>query len=182
MLMTNSGSFTCNGIDMLHHIVPQANSVSPLNKAGLCVVLTAMSLVLAGAAASSRQTVIALDGSGQRMPRPAVILLWAKWCAACTAELRRTPQLADAARPLPLLTLAIDPPQIARAALGAERLDLHKAFADDRSPERVLADWGGGRITLPLTVAINRDGQICGRKHGLLGTDQLKHWSRTCSR
>jgi hypothetical protein len=35
---------------------------------------------------------------------------------------------------------------------------------------------------LPLAVAIDRQGRVCARKRGLLGTDQIKQWSQSCLR
>lgn len=113
---------------------------------------------------------------------PAVVMLWATWCASCQAELARLPQLAPAAAPLPMRTLAIDPPSAARAKLVANGRPLAGAYADGRDKAAVLSDWGGPGAVLPLAVAIDATGRICGRKAGLLGTDQLKAWARTCSK
>lgn len=115
-------------------------------------------------------------------PRPAVVILWGTWCAPCAAELRRIPSLQAAARPLPIVTLAIDPPAKAAKGIKAAGLSDTNAFADNRDPGTVLGEWGGGGAILPLAVAIDRRGRVCGSKRGLLGTDQLREWSRVCSR
>ncbi len=128
------------------------------------------------AASGSSAMPVALDGGGRAMPRPGVVLLWASWCVPCREELKRLPELAAAASPLPLSLLALDPPAAARAALDG--VDV-ASFADDRPPAHVLADWGG--TALPLAVALDRHGRVCGRKHGLLGTDQLRAWAKPCS-
>lgn len=80
------------------------------------------------------------------------------------------------------VTLAIDPPDKARRGLAAAGLPLASAYADGRNPRTVLADWGGPGAMLPLAVAVDRQGRICASKRGLLGTDQLRDWSRQCSR
>lgn len=92
------------------------------------------------------------------------------------------PALSLAARPLPFVTLAIDPPDKAAAALSAAGLSTGNAFSDDREPGVVLREWGGENALLPLAVAIDRHGKICGTRRGLLGTDQLRAWSKTCLR
>lgn len=125
---------------------------------------------------------VALDGSGKKLPHPAIVMVWATWCASCANEVRRVPALSEAAGPLPFLTLAIDPADRARAAIPRTGLPIGRAFADVRPPARVLADWGGPGAILPLAVAIDREGHVCALKHGLLGTDQIKRWSRQCSR
>ncbi len=116
------------------------------------------------------------------LPRPSVVMLWGSWCASCGAEIRRVPALAAAARPLPMITLAIDPPDKAAAALSRAGLSIDNAFSDDRDPATVLREWGGDGALLPLAVAIDAQGKVCGVKRGLLGTDQLRAWSKTCSR
>ena len=89
------------------------------------------------------------------------------------------PELTAAAGRLPLSLLAIDSPASARAALAAMGVATPSAFADARPPADVLADWGG--TALPLAVALDRAGRVCGRKRGLLGTDQLRDWAKRCS-
>jgi thiol-disulfide isomerase/thioredoxin len=116
-----------------------------------------------------------------RLTGPAVIVLWASWCQPCLAELQRLPKLMAAAAPLPIVTLAVDPPDMARQTLTDRRMPLANAFADGRDPRVVLEAWGGKGSALPIAVAIDRDGKICGRKLGLLGTDQLKEWAVRCS-
>lgn len=120
-----------------------------------------------------------LDGRPPAFSGPAVILLWATWCASCIGELKRIPRLEEAARPLPIVTLAIDPPERARGALERAGIDPRNAFADPGDPAVVLAKWGG--TALPLAVAVDRHGKVCGRKRGLLGTDQMKLWAKSCS-
>lgn len=125
---------------------------------------------------------LAVDGPSATIPRPAVVMLWASWCTACRAELERIPLLQQSAKPLSIVTLAIDPPEVARRALKLAGQPTANAYADGRAPASVLADWGGKGSALPLAVAIDRSGRICGTKRGLLGTDQLRHWAATCSR
>jgi thiol-disulfide isomerase/thioredoxin len=113
---------------------------------------------------------------------PAVVVLWASWCASCREELARLPSLAAAATPLPVRTLAIDPPERARALLAQRGQPTDGAYADQRDPRTVLDAWGGQGSVLPVAVALDREGRVCGRKLGLLGTDQLRDWATRCSR
>jgi thiol-disulfide isomerase/thioredoxin len=112
---------------------------------------------------------------------PAVVVLWASWCASCRAELERLPGLATAAAPLPVRTLAIDPPERARALLVQRGQPVDGAYADRRDPRSVLDAWGGRGSALPVAVALDASGRVCGRKLGLLGTDQLRAWAVRCS-
>lgn len=133
----------------------------------------AAALAMTATAQPVERTTPALKG-------PAVVVLWASWCASCKAELARLPRLAAAAAPLPIRTLAIDPPDRARALLVQRGMPTAGAYADGRDPRAVLDQWGGAGSALPIAVAIDSTGKICGRKRGLLGTDQLRQWSAAC--
>ena len=139
--------------------------------------MTAAVLLSAGASGNEPVRVSATGG----FPKPGILIFWASWCVPCRAELKRLPTLAALARPLPIAILALDPPDVARAALKAQGSDV-TAFADGRPPGEVLAQWGGAGSGLPLAVAIDREGHRCGLKHGLLGTDQVRDWVKLCSR
>lgn len=141
-------------------------------------------LRLLALAAASMPTVghdvVPLDRTAPKpIPLPSVVVLWGSWCASCAAELRRLDGMAASARPLPIVTLALDPPERARAALSRNGLKQGTAYADSGDIATVLARWGGR--ALPLAVALDAQGRVCGRRAGLLGTDQLKLWGKQCS-
>lgn len=141
-------------------------------------------VMLAGLAAIAAPAPVAqsLGSAAADIPRPSVVVLWGSWCVSCRAELARLPKLAAAAAPLPIVTLAIDPPSLAKRVLVERGQSTEMAFADGRDPRVVLDQWGGAGSVLPLAVAIGRNGVICGRKQGLLGTDQLQKWAQKCSK
>lgn len=124
----------------------------------------------------------AVGGGPAALPRPSVVILWGSWCVPCRAELQRIPSLRKAAPRLPIVTLAMDPPDVARRTMTQWGMSPNLAFADPRPPATVLAGWGGKGALLPLAVAIDRRGAVCGSKRGLLGTDQLRQWASRCSR
>lgn len=148
------------------------------------VFLRIIALLAAGALTTATASAhpIAIGGRANAPRGPAMILFWASWCVSCRAELERLPDLERAAFPLNVFTLALDPPDVARAALAKFGIPSAGAFADADAPADILAHWGGVGAALPLAVAIDADGRICGRRRGLLGTDQLKDWAARCSR
>lgn len=109
-------------------------------------------------------------------------MAWASWCAACRAELGAFTAMRDAARPLRTATLALDPPATATANLKAAGLSAVDAYATDAEPGAVLTSLGGAPGRLPLAFATDAQGRICGVRHGLLGSDQLRQWAAACSR
>jgi len=146
----------------------------------MALLATTTQLVAAEATSSAPPVAIRLDGKNSRLTGPAVVILWANWCAPCMAELKRMPALRDAAAPMKVATLALGEPEEAKRFAEAEQLDLGEAFADPDEPDKILARWGSH--TLPFAVAIDGQGKVCGRKHGLLGTDQLREWAQKCSK
>ncbi|WP_375392543.1 TlpA family protein disulfide reductase [uncultured Sphingomonas sp.] len=140
------------------------------------------SLILAAAAIAGSPAAEArpVTEAGAPLAGPAIVVLWASWCASCKAEVQRLPRLAAAAAPLPIRTLAIDPADVARKLLIERSMPLEGAYADARPPRAVLDGWGGAGSALPIAVALDAKGQVCGRKLGLLGTDQLRDWAARC--
>lgn len=141
-----------------------------------------VSIFLAAALAAIAPTAAAepVQPGASPLAGPTVVVLWASWCASCKAEMERLPRLALAAAPLPIRTLAIDPPDVAQRVLAQRGQTLAGAYADPRPPRVVLDAWGGAGSALPVAVALDAQGRVCGRKLGLLGTDQLREWAARC--
>lgn len=146
------------------------------------------SLLLASWACTAQAKPLNLRRVGQPMQTPgplpasAVIMVWASWCVPCRAELGRFAAMRDAERPLRAMTLALDPGSKAAAGLSAAGVGLKDAYFTDSPPGAVLASLGGTPARLPLALATDSSGRICGIRHGLLGSDQLRAWAASCSK
>lgn len=131
------------------------------------LVLAAAPLVLKPAATNSTFPDMAftrLDGTPARLPRPAVVNLWATWCGPCRSEL-----------PL-LMAEAKNDPSLIMLNVGENRATVQNFLSS--SPAQV---WlGGDRVTsalsvtgFPTSLVINREGEVVARHLGPLTRAQL---------
>jgi thiol-disulfide isomerase/thioredoxin len=116
------------------------------------VVVPVLAMLQAGASISAQQAHI------RRSAPYGVVVVGADWCAPCREERGRRVELEKAAAPMPVRFVWLQTALAGRAVLN--RL---------------------GGTMLPLAVAYDAAGRVCGRKQGLLGTDQLHDWARRCS-
>lgn len=112
--------------------------------------------------------------------RPRVLMLWRADCGPCLLELGNLKALEAGARPVDLVLVALDPPAVARDKLKAMGVTPARQWYALDDNAAVLTALGGPPPRLPLAVAMDR-GRICAKRIGLLGTDIVKQWARTCS-
>lgn len=107
---------------------------------------------------------------------PALVCLWAEWCAPCLAEAHDLATLAAHALPgvrvLSVLTASnakLDGPA-AHARLARARAEALPCWAEPEGGGRVMAAVAGGPInkggSLPCTVIVDRKGRVRGRMLG----------------
>ncbi len=106
------------------------------------------------------------DGAGAiaGVTGPAVMLFWAAWCAPCRAEVANFAALERSAAPMKLIVIATDGSHRSRQLLRSVPADQLR-FAADMSADvmTMLGDRGNG---LPVALAIDGTGQICGAHQG----------------
>lgn len=152
----------------------------PLGTGGLCALL-----IWAGGSTAlglHRQVPVpdvaveALDGRPARLPalvqgRPAVINLWASWCAPCRAEM---PLLARAARERPDVQFVFlnqgENAATVQRYLSREGLELPGVWLDARS----AAGPAAGSEGLPTTLFYDARGRLSHRHIGLISEGALK--------
>jgi hypothetical protein len=158
--------------------------VPPMKRAGVSAAVAAalLSLAAGSAAASPELRLESLDGApiGVHGSGPTILAFWRADCAPCLIELGQARAYADAARPARLLFVGLQD----RAALEAAAAKAHappsflaRAIG---APSQILTELEGPPPRLPLAVALDPSGRICARRTGLLGTDQVRAWVRSC--
>lgn len=158
--------------------------IPPTKGTGFAAAVAAalVSLATGSAAASAALRLESLDGApiAVRGSSPTILAFWRADCAPCLIELGQAQAYADAARPARLLFVGLQD----RAALKAAAAKAHAPPAvlarTIGAPSQVLTDLEGFPPRLPLAVALDPSGRICARRTGLLGTDQVRAWARSC--
>lgn len=112
---------------------------------------------------------------------PAVVMFWRSDCSLCMTELTHIRALEAAAAPGRFITVALEDP--VRAAATSQRLELTPphSFVAEGDPAQALAAVSQGGQRLPYAIALDAQGRVCARRLGLLGTDRIKSWIKTCS-
>jgi plasmid maintenance system antidote protein VapI len=172
---------------------PDAGMSRPSRPGGLLGALAAcaalVSLLATGLAdlaqaAPRPPRVVSLAAPGkavETLGRPTIMSFWRADCGPCLVELGQLAALQAAAAPARWAAVSLDAPDVARAKLKAMGLAPRHAWALRDDPAATLVALGGAPPRLPLSVAFDAAGRICGRRTGLLGIDQVKDWARSCS-
>ncbi len=112
--------------------------------------------------------------------RPAVLAFWRADCGPCLIELMNLAELKAAAGRGRIVFIGLQPPDVLKAELRKIGVDPAVSWRTRDDPAAVLTALGGAPPRLPLTVALKADGQVCGRRTGLLGTAQVRSWMASC--
>lgn len=112
---------------------------------------------------------------------PAILVFWRADCAPCRLELDNIKQLRAAAGATRLILVGLGPADPLRAAMAHMSASPGLAWRADADPASVLLAFNGPPPRLPLSIALDARGRICARRVGLLGTDQIARWAKSCA-
>ena len=85
----------------------------------------------------------------------ALIVFWREDCPPCLHELEILPKIAKTYPELPIVTITLN--------------DKVQTTA-----------FGDTKHTLPYSVMLHADGSLCKNHYGILGSDLVKEWLKTC--
>lgn len=136
------------------------------------------------AASSDLPAITELDTSkpvqvGALPAGPHAVVVWMVSCAPCLEELRHLREIADRTPGWRYVTLSLDAPDVARAALPPEAA-FATAWVAQGKTAAVLARLNPELAALPMTIAISGRGRVCARRVGLLGSDIINGWTDQC--
>lgn len=106
-----------------------------------------------------------------------IVLLWRSDYAPCLVELSRMAALQEAAGHIQISTLALEPPDQARASAQRFSIPPNNGFVSLRSTRQVLGSVGTRMSLMPTSVMISANGRICDTNIGILGTDKVREWA-----
>lgn len=134
------------------------------------------------AAATSPAPPRLIDGAGAAslLPRHAIVLFWAAWCAPCRAEVRDYAALDKAAGDVPLIVLSTESGGRAQSLLSNVPPARRRFPAD--SATNILSAYPEARGALPFAMATGRDGRICATHAGAVDAAMIAAWRDRCSR
>ena len=123
-----------------------------------------------------------LEGKPAAPAVSSVIMFWRADCGPCRLELSDLKALRSAAAPLRVRLVGLQSAAALREGLRASGLPAEESLVASGDPAQVLTAWGGAPPRLPLAVAVDAHGNVCGRHTGLVGSDRMAMWSRSCTR
>jgi len=153
----------------------------------LLLALTMGLAMAAGAAyAAPSLRLASLDG-GPTVPlrhatggRSAILVFWRADCAPCLLEFEKLAELRAAAGAVPLMLVGLQPADRLRQGLQRLKLGPTQSWRALDDPAEALVRFGGAPPRLPLAVALNAEGEVCARRHGLLGAAIVEKWIKAC--
>ena len=111
---------------------------------------------------------------------PALIMFWRSDCAPCLQEMMNLPDLAKAHADLPIMLISLQDAQHTRKHLSAMPLNVHVLVAQNGGKEVLMAFGNNRMLALPYNVMLNSKGTVCEWYYGILPSQKIEEWKKTC--
>jgi thiol-disulfide isomerase/thioredoxin len=115
--------------------------------------------------------------------RPAIVNLWASWCAPCIREMPALDAFArrQGANGVQVVGIALDEEEAVRSFLRARPV-AYPILVDAAGPDDAGVRLGNTRGVLPYSVLVGADGRILKRWAGPLEPGELDDWATIAAR
>ena len=140
---------------------------------------TAAFIFLAAVGAARAQAMRDAAGVDRELPKPAIILFWAPWCAPCRVETRNLGELTRAAGSTPVVVVPMDDDRRTRDALSG--VAPSRVLFARGGGYRLLRRWAPDASGLPVSIALNSVGGVCAAVAGALTIDDVRRLGIACA-
>jgi hypothetical protein len=121
---------------------------------------------------------IGLAGAGPASPLPAdaLVIFGSRYCAPCVAELKELPKISQwrGSRPMVVAWIDKEPPPVIDAYPAARTAEWREAR------RMLMASSAGASLAVPLVVATNGQGKVCGSTRQPLTRALVKELMKAC--
>jgi len=111
---------------------------------------------------------------------PLLLIFWRSDCAPCLHEIKNLQQIAASYPQLQIAIISLQNTNIVQKYLpNPIPKNAHILMAlDDEKP--LLASFNNNKAALPFSAFMHAEGSICAIHEGILGTDTIDQWIKSC--
>jgi hypothetical protein len=100
-------------------------------------------------------------------------------CAPCIQELRIIPKIAREHEDLRIVIISLDKQPVNHYIFSGFMKNVH-VFKLGEKGEAMAVNTGNDKLILPFSVLLDKEGRACFRHYGLLGTQLVDEWLKSC--
>jgi thiol-disulfide isomerase/thioredoxin len=109
----------------------------------------------------------------------ALLAFWRIDCPPCRHELDTLPHIAQSHPDLPVRLVVMQDNREVQPYLFDHAKGLAVWVASGRMGD-IFKSFDAPRTALPLSVFLKADGSVCDRHYGIIGSEQVDTWIKTC--
>ena len=109
-----------------------------------------------------------------------LVLLWRADCVPCMAEMNIISKYSLSNPNLPIVIISLNGAKDARAKLPTEFSRNTSVLVSQNKTEEIFKTFGNVNNSLPFSVFLRKDGSICQKHYGIIGTNLINKWKEQC--